>query len=232
MKQPIVFILFFVLMFSGISMTKAAAQSAANSGIPHMVVQYADELQLTDDQKTAFAKMSMNLQRQPRTAMRGSRQGVRRGDMRQNRQPQNRGRRSIDVRESRTEQINDILTDEQIATLSRIRADQAESAHEFRTLRHSLLVERTELPEQKASQTLDVLNRQSELRLELALKNIGQTGTLSREERMEWVTESRKLQDDLKNLLTAAEYEKLQSQMGPGHRAGWQMDRRSRTMGR
>jgi Spy/CpxP family protein refolding chaperone len=209
--------------FIAVSVTYVSAQPG-RSGMPgsqHLIVQYADELGLTEEQKTEMINITLEARQQYRGTMRGQRGTMRgfrsRADGRRfgsQRVAPQRFEQAAGQRASFHSEILDVLTEEQKEQLNKLLTVRAENAHEFRTLRHQLMVSNAGIEGEKADRALEILNRQSELRLDLARQRVLESDTPDSESRIEAMAETRQLNLELKNLLTVAEYQQLTGNRG------------------
>jgi Spy/CpxP family protein refolding chaperone len=206
--------LLLLTVFITASVTQVYAQQAraGNYGTPNLIVQYADELGLTEEQKKEIINISLEARQQYRGTMRGTRSDGRRGGI-QRGTPQ-RLERGIGQRQSIHNDVLEVLTETQREQLSSLMASRAENAHEFRTLRHQLMVSNAGIEGEKADRVLEILNRQSELRLDFARQRMLETGAPGRGSRIEAMDETRQLNQELRNLLTVAEYQQLTGARG------------------
>jgi len=213
--------LLLLTVFITATVTHVFAQQAraGNYGTPNLIVQYSDELGLTEEQKKEIINISLEARQQYRGTMRGQR-----GTMRGTRSNGRRGgiqrgtpqrlERGIGQRQSIHSEVLVVLTEEQRDRLTSLMASRAENAHEFRTLRHQLIVSNAGIEGEKADRVLEILNRQSELRLDFARQGMLETDVTGRESRIEAMAETRQLNQELRNLLTVAEYQQLTGARG------------------
>lgn len=238
----------FILLFITGTYSQVLAQQGQRSGmagmpgVQQLIIQHGDDLQLTEDQKREL--MTLNLQtrkefqrsgrmvRQERSSARGNRQMRRQSEWA--RGDSNRG--SLGFRGlARMEahgKIREILTDEQAETLQSIMIERAEKAHNLRMLRHELMVEKAEIEAGKAGRVLEILNGHSENRLEMVKRVIENPNEVDRDDVRENFSRMIATTDELKNILTAAEYEKLQPFMGRDRQRGRSIERRNRVRNR
>lgn len=232
-------ILIAVLFLAG-TFTQALAQRmnrmGLNSpGVHQLIIQYGDELQLTDDQKNELITLQMD----------------RRNQFRTNRRPMNRGGRGYnrgngggvwggygclgmgyrnggagnwgmwtDARAEMRNEVLEVLTADQRKQLQAELVDQAQTAHEFRTLRHEYYVNEAGIEGEKAGQVLNLLNTQSETHLEMArqiITNPDEDIQALFDQRFQQMQDT---DDELRNLLTVEEYANLRQNMGFGSGSG------------
>jgi Spy/CpxP family protein refolding chaperone len=234
----------FVLILT-VSVTAVHAQNVQGwgnqfPGIQHMILEFGDELNLTDKQKADLLAIGMEhrdrIERREvrgdrrRADMRGSQRGS--ADRQRGVQGQRRATRDERMQERRTlagerhQQVYDLLTGEQIEKLHTLCAERIQQQHDLRVLQNRVVVEKAGIEGRKAEQLISLLNRQSELRSEMQIQNVSMVAlpdTTVRQNLMEQISESN---DEIKNLLTAAEYQKLRDTMRPaGQRRGTGMRR-------
>lgn len=210
-----------IMTFIAISVTQIIAQQGRGfgPGEQQLIIQHADELGLTEEQKKEIIHITLEARQQYRGSMRGQRGSMRgtqtngrRGEIQ--RGTSGRFERGIGYRSSLNAEVLEVLTEEQRDRLYNLMAERAESAHEFRTLSHQLMVSNAGIEGEKAARALEILNRRSELRLGLAKERITSPDTVDREARLEVMAETRQLSDELRNLLTVAEYQQLTGTRG------------------
>jgi hypothetical protein len=218
---------FAVLFFWGTLSAAEAQQRGWNGtmpGIQQLVIEHGDELNLTDEQKTALVEKSIERRSEMRTQRtRGIRQrnnirGERRGESSrwQQQSPESRDQERPYLSRDNSELLREILTEDQLATLQNIRIERAEKQHEFRTLRHQSLVESAGLESGKAEEVIRMLNSISEHQKMRQITYIENPDEWNRPAARESAQQLRDMHDEIKHLLTAAEYEKLQRTMRPG----------------
>lgn len=200
-------------------------------GVQYIITQYGDDLQLSDDQKNELIALQIEHRNEFRSQNRPMMQN-RRGDFRRGR---NNGRRGsgrqgfrnadpelmqarFDARMQMRQDVLDILSNEQVEQLTTIMTEQAERAHEFRTFRHQYLVEEAGIEGDKADQVLSLLNAQSANRLELAKQRIQNPTEVTQDLWTSHFEKMRDTNDQLQNVLTVNEYQKLRQNMGFGNR--------------
>ena len=201
-------------------------QSGAWMGGGHnFIANYGEMLELTDDQKRELIAIGMEnrserrfTQQQNRRdrgpALRGNRQNNRQGAVR-GRGNQQRGGERWENRAELHNQILEVLTDGQKEKLEAVRAERIDSMVELRTLRHEVMIEKAGLEGDKAVKVNELLNVHAQSRAEFA-------GERDRERMLE----SREaLHNELKEILTAAEYENLQQFMGQARQGNWNRNR-------
>lgn len=194
-------------------------------GVQQLVIQYGDELNLTDAQKSELIALQIEHKNQLRQYDRPMRRGDR-GNFRNDRRGQ-RGQgfrnseqgflgSNAEARLERRQEILNILTEEQVELLQSKRIEQAEEAHEFRTFRHEYIVNEAGLEDEKADRVLNLLNSQSTNRLELARQRIMNPEEINESLRGEYFQKMRDTDDGLRNILTVDEYENLRQNLGFG----------------
>jgi hypothetical protein len=200
-------------------------------GVQYLITEYGDELALTDEQKSQLIALQVQHRNEWRTERREMSQG-RRGEFRRDRRdgrqgPRAQGFRNADPQfmqaraEARSEmrqEVLDILTDEQKNLLQTKMIEKAESAHEFRTFRHQHMVNEAGIQGNKAEEVLNLLNEQSNNRLELDKQRIQNPSEVNQELRGSFLQQMRDTDDQLRSLLTVDEYESLRKNMGIGNR--------------
>lgn len=233
-----------VLIFAG-SVTCVFAQNVQErgnqfQGIQQMILEFGDELNLTDKQKAdLFAIGREHRDRTERREVRGGQQrsdmqGNRRGSV--NRQSGVQGRKRADRNDRMQErrgvatemhqQIYDVLTEEQIEKLRALRTERIQKRHELRVLQNRAVVETSGIDSRKAEQVILLLNRQSVLRTEMQIQHVSMVSVPDMKERQNLMEQIRESNDEIKNLLTAAEYQKLRDTMRPAvQRRGTRMQR-------
>lgn len=226
-------ILLIVIMFIA-ALTQVLAQPGNRMGfntpgIQQLLIQYDDELQLTDAQKNELIALQIEHRQQfrayNRTAMRGNR-GNFRGRRNNNWQGQQcrcfraQGRGSwgqgIEARLEMRQDVLNVLTETQVEQLQELMIDRAEKAHEFRTLRHEYIVNESGLEGEKAGQVTGLLNSNSTDLLQMARERIMNPGELNRDLRADHFQKMRDTDDQLRNILTVDEYENLRQYLGFG----------------
>jgi hypothetical protein len=110
-------------------------------------------------------------------------------------------------------ELLEILNEDQQAELKDILVAEVDERVELVRLRHQQMVENAGIEGEKAQSVLQVMNAQHAVMAGLQKERI-LSGEPFTPEEMEDISERRQqTQDRIKNLLTAAEYEKLQEQM-------------------
>jgi|GEM_PF-997087 len=241
MKKLIVFnLLFFVVTLSIVNAQNQHGWSSSMPGIQQLIVEHGDELNLTDEQKSELIAISLERRNQfrsfrsrgmrsvdSRSALRESRSGEAERFQKQRRElqldrPERSETRERGEHRQRTERssqnstksvnIGEVLNDDQMSTLETLLTARAERQHEFRTLRNRTLVDNAGIEGDKASDVLSLLNRISENHKNLAIQRLQVSGDSNFENIREVMSENRQLWNELRNNVTAAEYEKLQLQ--------------------
>lgn len=197
-------------------------------GIQYLISEYGDELALTDEQKSQLIALQIEHRNEWRADRRDMFQG-RRGDFRRDRRTGQRGQglRNADpefiqgrfeARAEMRQEVLDILTDEQEDLLQTKLIEKAERAHEFRTFRHQYMVSEAGIEGDKAEEVLNLLNEQSNNRLELDKQRIQNPSDVNQDLRGGFLKQMRDTDDQLRSLLTVDEYESLRQNMGIGDR--------------
>jgi len=203
--------------------------SGEMSGLQQIITLYGEELNLTDEQKETLIGMSLDHRRAAhQTSMRPVRQH--RADRRENRnmdrergertQREFRGEgnnnRSVLLRQPGTYQrVYEVLTEEQAEHLKSILTEHAQRQHEYRTLQYATIIDRAGLDEDKAIQIEGIFEKQSQARTDLSIQRIQNSGETDRERTQELRNDIREGNLQVKEILTAAEYEKLMRAMSP-----------------
>ncbi len=220
-------IITFIILFFWTSLSSVEAQFMQNRGmnapgIHQIIIQHGEDLNLSDEQIVQLIELQYEQRAEARTTRRDARV---RGDMRSQRRgtPQTRAYRApraetrastVWYRERYSEQIEkifDILSEEQISELQSIRLDYVERQHEYSTLRNQIFVEKAEIDSEKAGDVLELLNQISEQRKQMQTERIENPGEWDEDAMRNHFAEIRSVQNNLRNLLTIAEYESLMS---------------------
>lgn len=221
------------VLILGIGLFATAAAQGQRGG-DQFILKYGEQLELTDAQKKQILEMRFDR----RAEMQGRRQDNRdnrgraaqQGQRNRNDRPQMQPNMMENRMELRSEFL-DILNDEQEAMLKDILVAEVDERVEFVRLRHEVMVENAGIEGEKARNVLQVMNAQHAIMAGLQKERI-LNGEPFTPEQMQDIRERRQqTQDRIKNLLTAAEYEKLQQQMGPNRQQGpgnRMMNRRNR----
>lgn len=193
-------------------------------GVQHLIVQHGDDLQLTDSQKTELAAISlerrqgvqrnMRMGRGDRGSMRGNRQMRQQNDEARTERRMEAANQRAEFRTEMQQKIREILTDDQVQILHTIIDERAEKAHEYRVLRHEVMLEKAEISGDKAARVLALMNQQSENRLNMEKSRMENPGAADFESRQEHFRQMQEMREELKQILTAAEFENLQGYMG------------------
>lgn len=229
MKKAIMFIV--CMLIAGITQLLAQPGSGnrmglAAPGVQQLVIQYGDELNLTDDQKSELIALQIEHRNQFGPSDRPMRRGDR-GNFRNGRRGQRgQGFRNpgqgvqgpnFEARIEMRQEVLDILTDDQVEILQNKMIEQAEEAYEFRTFRHEYIVNEAGIEGDKAEQVLNLLNAQSENQLEIARQRITNPGDVNQELWTDHFQQMRETDDELRNILTVDEYENLRQNLGFGY---------------
>lgn len=200
----------------------------ATPGVQQMIIQYGDELNLTDAQKSELIALQIEHRNQFRPADRPMSRGDR-GNFRNDRRGQrgqgfrNPGQRfqrpNFEARLEMRQEVLGILTAAQVEILQNKMIEQAEDANEFRTFRHEYIVNEAGIQGDKAQQVLSLLNEQSENRLELAKQRILNPEEVNQDLWADHFQKMRETDAELRNILTVDEYESLRQNLGFGNRS-------------
>lgn len=226
MKKAILLIVFmFIAAVNQVFAQPGNRMGLATPGVQQLIVQYGDELNLTDDQKSELIALQIEHRNQFRPADRSMRRGDR-GNFRNNRRgSRGQGFRNQDfgfwganaeARLVRRQEVLDILTDDQVEILQNKMIEQTEKAYEFRTFRHEYIVNEAGIEGDKAEQVLSLLNAQSNNRLEWARQRITNPGEMNQDLWTDHFQQMRETDDQLRNILTVDEYESLRQNLGFG----------------
>lgn len=188
-------------------------------GIHPFITQHGSDLNLTEGQMKEIAELNLKFRQDFRANRTGNR-GLRgqRGSFRDGR----RGTLNsgwIDDRSEYHAMIMDILTDDQTQMLQSIIKERAENAHQFRTIQHELIVDEAGIEGEKRQNVLNLMNAHSEEMLEARMENV-QSQRSYGDYRGAGFESRTELHNQLKELLTVAEYQNLQEVMGTP-RAGY-----------
>ena len=230
-------LLLFLLLTLG-TFTAVQAQGWANNapGIQKMILDFGDDLNLTEEQKADLLAVGIDRRSEVERRGMGMRSDRQRGNWR-NEQRENMDRRQGVQRQRTGEQgvrsgrmlnperrahseemhqkVNEILTGEQAEKLHSLRVERMEKQHELRTIQNRRLAEQAGIAGDKAEDVTSLLNRQSELRKEIQVLRLTPADDPDRDAMMELMEQIRNSNAEMKNLLTASEYEKLRSMMRP-----------------
>ena len=230
-------LLLFLLLTLG-TFTAVQAQGWANNapGIQKMILDFGDDLNLTEEQKADLLAVGIDRRSEVERRGMGMRSDRQRGNWR-NEQRENMDRRQGVQRQRTGEQgvrsgrmlnperrahseemhqkVNEILTGEQAEKLHSLRVERMEKQHELRTIQNRRLAEQAGIAGDKAEDVTSLLNRQSELRKEIQVLRLTPADGPDHDAMMELMEQIRNSNAEMKNLLTASEYEKLRSMMRP-----------------
>lgn len=224
-------------MMDGISQPRS--MHTGSQGMSNFVVLHADALNLTADQKSEIAAIQVAHQQN----MRANRQSMQKQSGRQNNRNQlNQGRhidnqpvmqranRIEDRMELHSELIS-ILTEDQKSQLKEIRKEQVRNRNEFRTLTMTTALESLELSSEKHAKVSQILTAHTATMLAQRLAEIeanferGEMGP-QRDRDEQWERRDN-MHNELKEILTVNEYEKLIASISPrANYAMMQSDRR------
>lgn len=237
-----------ILIFIAGSFTQIEAQQFQRSGmgqyggIQNLIVEHGDELQLTDAQKRDLIEISLERREGVQSNVRMMRSD--RGTVRENRESGRRGNsnrsdRRVEIMSERSEQrseiqqnIREILTDEQLQILQNKMNDRADKAHEYRMLRHEVMVEKAGIDNEKSDAVLTLLNQQSENRLNMEKVRIDSSEITDSEAMQNHYEQIQETIEELKQILTVAEYENLRQFMGMRQTQNRETERRIRVRNR
>ncbi|TVR33609.1 MAG: hypothetical protein EA390_03850 [Balneolaceae bacterium] len=228
-----------LIVFITISMyTTVQAQGWASDvpAIQKMILDFGDDLNLSEEQIADLLAVGMDRRSEVERRQMGMRSDRQRGnwrdgqrenmDRRQGVQRQRAGEQGVrsgmvlnPERRAHSEEmhqkVNEILTEEQAEKLHSLRVERMEKQHELRTIQNRRLAEQAGITGDKAEDVTSLLNRQSELRMEMQVLRLTPADGPDRDAMMELMEQIRNSNDEMKNLLTASEYEKLRSMMRP-----------------
>jgi len=222
-----------IVLILGIGLL-ATATAQGQRGGDQFILKYGEQLELTDAQKQQIMKLRMD---------RGTEMQERRQNNRDNRgraakqgqrdrtdRPQMQGNMMENRMELRSDLL-DILNESQQSTLKNILVSEVDERIELVQLRHKTMVENTGIEGEKAQNVVQLMNATHAVMAGLQKERI-MSGEPFTSEKMQDIRERREqTQDRIKNLLTAAEYEKLQEQMRSNRQQGpngRMMNRRNR----
>lgn len=204
--------IFLVVAAVSLNAQPRSGNGTGMNGIQPFIAQHGTELNLTDDQMKELAELNMEY----RQEFRANRQGSR-GNRGQRGSVRSANRANLDSGwvQSRSEYYTkamDILTEDQKQILKDAVQARAENAHQFRMVQHEVIMDEAGLEGDKRQSVLSMMNEHSRQILETRLENIETQGFGQyRDERYDSRLE---LRNELKELLTVAEYQKLQDVMG------------------
>ncbi|PWN06341.1 hypothetical protein DDZ15_11005 [Rhodohalobacter mucosus] len=189
----------------------AAAQGQRGGG--QFILTYGEELELTDAQKMQIMELRLDRRAEMQERRRDNRgRAAQQGQRNRPDRPQMRQNMMENRMELRSELL-DILNDEQEARLKDILVAEVDERVELVRLRHEVMVEKAGIEGEKARSVLEVMNAQHAIMAGLQKERI-LSGEPFTSDEMEDIRERRQeTRERIKNLLTAAEYEKLQEQM-------------------
>lgn len=213
-------------------------------GVQQLIIQYGDELQLTDDQKDQLLALQIEHRKQfqdyrgpanrnSRGKFRDNRSGNRQGSMRGQgfNNPEWRGR-NWEARLEMRNEVLELLTEDQQQLLHEKMIERAERAHEFRTFRHEYIINEAGIEGEKADQVLALLNAQSANRLEMAKQRITNPEEMNRDLWADHFQQMKETDVELRTILTVDEYESLRQHIGFGKRFQGNFGRGYRMRGR
>jgi hypothetical protein len=208
----VTFILFFVFALQGYAQ-QSSGQHHGFPGVNQIILQYGEQLNLTDEQKSELLAIQLDRRQTLRQArlrnQRTDRPGMRsqRGTVRDRseRDEQPSQRRSV-----YTEQVYEILTDQQGQTLRNLLIEQVHNNRELQNLQHQERVTHAGIEGEKADRVLEILNRQNQASADLAIYRIENPGESVRDKMQEFAELRREGLNEMKEFLTVAEFENLQ----------------------
>lgn len=212
--RTIISTLIIFLMAAAVSLNAQPRFGNGNgmNGFHPLISQYGQELNLTDSQMKALAELNLEYRQEFRADWQGRRANRgQRGSFRGTNRP-NRSDGWIQARSEYHAEVMDILSEDQKQTLRNAVQERAEKAHEFRMAQHEVVVDEVGLEGDKRQNVLNLMNDHSLQLLETRVENI-ETPAFGqyRDDRFDSRLE---LHNELKELLTVAEYRKLQDVMG------------------
>jgi hypothetical protein len=204
---------------------------AQRGGSEQFILKYGEEIGLTDAQKEQILALASERRSEMRDRAqdRNTRErGMSRGNEQGNRDRM-QNQRMENMMEFRSDFL-EILTDEQKAELMQIRVAEIDERTELMQLRHRMMVEQAGIDGEKARSVLAIMNRNAAAMAEMQKNRIMGGDEMTPENMQAHRELMTQAQEEIKNLLTAAEYEKLQEQMRSNRPAGMRMmmNRRSR----
>ncbi|MEX0928143.1 MAG: hypothetical protein WD266_03340 [Balneolales bacterium] len=158
--------------------------------IQQIIIHYGDQLGLSGDQKSALAGLRLHR----RKAGQGRR-------MRPGRRPP--------VTAGIYQDVYEILSVEQTDMLKILLSERIQKEHEFRMLRYDEILRQAGVENGKVSQVMDILDRQSQELAALSRQRIQHPGETNREHMQEAFSTIRKGNREVRDILTANEYEKF-----------------------
>lgn len=202
--------------------TFSQIQAQGGGGGEQFILKYGEQLELTDTQKEQILALTYERRSERQSRARNSRErGVRRGGERGNRDHMQNNRME-NMNEFRSG-FPDILTDGQTAELRELRAAEIDERTELTRLRHNMMVEQAGIEGEKAQSVLAIMNRNAEAMADMQKERIMSGEEMTRETMQAHREQMEQYHEEIKNLLTAAEYEKLQQQMKSNRPAGMRM---------
>jgi hypothetical protein len=204
---------------------------AQRGGSEQFILKYGEEIGLTDAQKEQILALASERRSEMRDRAqdRNTRErGMSRGNEQGNRDRM-QNQRMENMMGFRSDFL-EILTDEQKAELMQIRVAEIDERTELMQLRHRMMVEQAGIDGEKARSVLAIMNRNAAAMAEMQKNRIMGGDEMTPENMQAHRELMTQAQEEIKNLLTAAEYEKLQEQMRSNRPAGMRMmmNRRSR----
>lgn len=180
----------------------------SSPGVQQIVMMYGDQIDITNDQLAEIIEKQLEYRETMRSARMQSNRANRGQQQRQVRQVENlRGQHSQSI-------LRSVLSDAQMNRLTELMKNRAEYSHNYMTIRHQKIVDRSGLEGDKKGAVLEVMNRHADQRHQLQLKMIENPSSVDAEERQQMMDQMRADMDDLKSMLTVEEYENLMQLMG------------------
>ncbi|MDX1590813.1 MAG: Spy/CpxP family protein refolding chaperone [Balneolaceae bacterium] len=206
----------------------------AQRGAERFILQYGDQLELTDSQKQQILALRLEQRGEMMQQRRDNRnRAARQGRMDRMDRPQMRMQMQHSMMENRMElrsELLEILNEDQQARLKETLVEEVDERAELMRLQHEQMVENAGIEGEKAQQVLRIMNTQHSVMADHQKERIMSGEPFSREEMQAHQERMQQTREQIKNLLTAAEYEKLQEQMRlrrPQNPMGRPMNRRN-----
>lgn len=213
-----------------IATTNAQGQRGGNQ----FILKYGEQLDLSDAQKLQIMEMRMNRRAEMQERRQNNRnnrgRAAQQGQINRTDRPQKQ-RKMMENRMELRSELLEILNESQQATLKDILVSEVDERIELVRLRHEVMVKNAGIEGEKRQTVLQLMNATHAVMAGLQKERI-ESGEPFTSEEMQNIRERREqAKDRIKNLLTAAEYEKLQEQMGSNRQQGpnsRMMNRRNR----
>lgn len=182
-------------------------------GIHQIIAEYGEQLNLSDDQKSELIAIQLDRrqniranrvrnQRTDRPGMRSHRGSMRNTDERNN--------QVSEMTSAYFEKVNEVLTDTQEQILRSLLIDKVHQNRELQILQNNEILSRAGIEGENAIRVLEILNRQSEAAADLAVYRIENPDESVREKLREFAQLRRDGLNEMKQFLTATEFENLQ----------------------